>query len=367
MHFRCFRIHGSSSFRGCFLYAHSIERVLRHALLVEDVSFLIMDQEFSLKKLVRDYIYGIFYRFMDDQVTLYAGQSSYFILTSMVPILIITISILQAWHLDPSTVISIFLEATPDFLNDAVRGILEEVMKNSIAIISMSVVAVIWTSGKAFQGIAYGLNNVMGIKDRRNYFYLRFRAILYTLAFTVIVVFLIFFAAYGGRIKGLLTKYLKLPLDSFGITTLFMFRYVIMLGIMSVLLSLMFTFLPNRKFKVRQMASTGFICALSWLVFTLFLALFTMSFNAFSIYGSMFMVLTWMLWLYGCMIIFFVCAQVHSMVDYMFKCLWRKMRGMGPCAKEPIPEDVREVVTYAGAIKKEKEKEKEKKKNEGKT
>ena len=58
------------------------------------------------------------------------------------------------------------------------------------------------------------------------------------------------------------------------------------------------------------------------MIFTNLLAVYVKVFNGFSIYGSMVAVLLIMLWLYTGMIIFFVCAMVQPMINYMIHYGW---------------------------------------------
>ena len=301
-----------------------------------------MDNSFSLKTIFKDYVRGTVKLVQERQLFLYAAQSSFFILTSFVPFMILVVSIGKLLGLDINTFISVVENAAPDFLGSAISALADDLYDSSGTIISLAAISIIWSSAKAVQGIAYGLNNLMGIEEKRNYFVLRYRAILYTLIFIFLLSCAVLFTVYGHNIRDILVIYFNVERTPFLLSVLLMFRYLITFVLLAFFFTVLYSYIPGRGESFRSRIFTGIICAIAWSVFTFLLALYVKLFKAFTLYGSMFMILLWLLWLYICMSIFFVCGMCYPMVNYLFACLGIKLKG-GYCKDVPMPEHTKEV------------------------
>ncbi|MCR4841911.1 MAG: YihY/virulence factor BrkB family protein [Eubacterium sp.] len=298
-------------------------------------------EDFSLKRLFIDYVLGVIEEVQTRQLFLYAAQSSFFIITSFVPFVILFVTIIELMHFDNAVIVSLINRYAPEFLGDAVSTLISDVFSNSPAIVSLAVISLIWSAAKAIQGISYGLNNLMDVPENRNYFVLRWRAIAYTVVVILLFAATIFFAVYGGKIRDMIMVFFNLETTPFLLKVLLAFRYLISLAVLTFLFTYVYVFFPNKVSTTKNQIAAGFICALAWLVFTGLIALYVRYFNAFSIYGNMFMVLLWMLWLYIGMSIFFICGMCQPMINYLFKCLFEKIGG-GKIIDVPVPKHATE-------------------------
>ena len=127
-----------------------------------------------MKRLLIDYVKGMIKTYREDKVALYAAQSTLFIMMSLIPFLMVLIFLIRILNLDESVIMGLISNYFPDFLKDNVNSLIDNLFTRSYAIFSLSLLSVLWSAGKALQGIQYGLNNVRNIEDKRNWFYLRF-------------------------------------------------------------------------------------------------------------------------------------------------------------------------------------------------
>lgn len=309
-----------------------------------------MDNQFSLKTIFKDYVRGTIQLIQKRQLFLYAAQSSFFIVTSFVPFIILVISIGRLFGLDINTFIDTLEGVTPHFINSALDDLMHEDMyANASAIIPLAAISIVWSAAKAVQGISYGLNNLLGINENRNYFVLRYRAILYTLIFIFLMSGAVLFSVYGHNIIDILMVYFNVETTPFLVRALLMTRYIITFALMMLFFTLIYAYFPGQGESVKSRIFTGLVCAVAWCVFTIILGMYVRFFKAFTLYGSMFMILLWLLWLYICMSIFFICGMCYPMINYLFACLNIKLHG-GFCKDVPMPEHTGQISDLGRSI-----------------
>ena len=73
--------------------------------------------------------------------------------------------------------------------------------------------------------------------------------------------------------------------------------------------------LPNRKADLRSQLPGSILCALAWSVFSFGLSVYVDYFNGFSMYGSLTTIALLMLWLYFCMYILMICAELNDVYE----------------------------------------------------
>ena len=315
-----------------------------------------------MKKKVTDYIYGTIPRFMRFKVTGHAAQSAFFLLMSFIPFLMFLISIIRYMSWDETVIIRLFSRYVPQFAENSISVLIDEIYSHSIGIVSVSAIVTLWSAAKSVQGITYGLNCVRDIPENRNYFFLRFQAMGETLTLIVSLFFIIVFVVYGSKIKDIIKLIWQFQDTPFLVSAFMMLRFLIAFTIMIMLFTAAFTILPNQDNSFISQLPSGFFCGVAWMIFTYFLAIYVKFFNGFSIYGSMVAVMLIMLWLYTGMIIFFICAMVQPMINYMIKYGWTYHIKKADPSMIPIPEHVEKVMAegrayreYRAELKKEKE------------
>ena len=80
-----------------------------------------------------------------------------------------------------------------------------------------------------------------------------------------------------------------------------------------------FTTLPNKKLQFRRQVPGAAICAIAWYVFSFALSIYVDYFNGFSMYGSLTTIALIMLWLYFCMYIMMMSAEVNVIFNENFR------------------------------------------------
>ncbi len=247
-----------------------------------------------------------------DNIGAFAAQAAFFIIMSAIPFLMVFTSLLQYTNISQEYVTDLLCRAMPKYIEPILQPILNEVYSRSVGIISITVIIALWAAGKALQYMTAGLNVLNGIDETRNWFVVRFWSIVYTVVFIFAIIIVLILMVFTEYIQGLLDQ-------AFGVWGLLvaivsvrpLIRGLVVFAVLTGLFVWLFTQLPNKKVKALSQIPGALLCALIWYVFSIFLSIYVNFYNGFSIYGSMSTIVLMMFWLYSCMYIMFMCAEVN--------------------------------------------------------
>lgn len=275
----------------------------------------------KIKKLY-DTFYGFSMELKDDHVRAYASSTAFFVFLSLIPYLILIISVIPYTPLTKADVLAAVVEILPNALDSYAITIIDQLYANTFAALSISIIAVIWSSAQGFLSITNGLNSVYDVKENRNYFFLRARAGAYTLVLAAIMIASLMLSGLGRKIHEIASRYIpKLP-ETF--QTIINFRIILTLVILTWMFSLIFRFLPNKKQRLRYQMPGAIFTAIGWTLFSWIFSLYINTFNAFSMYGSLTTVIIIMLWLYTGMYIMFIGAEMNSYFENTYEAIDQK-------------------------------------------
>lgn len=252
-----------------------------------------------------------------DNINAFAAQSAFFIILSAIPFLMLFSSLLQYTPVTEGVLMNIINHTLPTYVAPFFVSIVDEVYNKSIGIVSVAAVVAIWSAAKGFQYIANGLNVINGLEETRNWFVLRFWAIIYTIVFVIAVVITLVLLVFGKSLKMVILQYV--PILAGTTEIVLRLRSLIMLGILILFFAVLFQMIPNRKASFRLQLPGAVLCAVAWYVFSFGLSIYVGYFHGFSMYGSLTTIVLIMLWLYFCMYIMMICAEVNVMFEESFE------------------------------------------------
>lgn len=259
--------------------------------------------------------------FMDkckrDKINAYSAQSAFFIILSVIPFLMVFSSLLQYTSVTEGMIQKIIIKVMPEYVSPFLASLVEEVYNRSVGIISVTAIVAIWSAAKGVQYITDGLNSVNDLEETRNWFVLRFWAIIYTIVFMIAIVFTLLVIVFGNALQMLAGRYV--PFLQHAVALIANFRGLIMLIILILFFSVVFTALPNRKLHFKSQLPGAAICAVAWYLFSFGLSIYVDYFNGFSMYGSLTTIALVMLWLYFCVYIMMMSAEVNVIFNDSFR------------------------------------------------
>ncbi len=255
-----------------------------------------------------------------DNIGAYAAQTAYFMIMSAIPFLMLLFWIAGYIPSINQYVDELIFEVFPESFTPILAKLVVMVMEAPLRTISLSAVMAVWASGKAFQNLMVGLNQVNKIEETRGWLARRIRAIFYTMIILSVIVVIMLMLVFTQKFKYYADNYYGFLAYVVGIRPLF--RGIFLFIFLVVVFTFLFTVLPNKHLKFYTQLPGGFICALSWYLFSLFLAIYVRVFNTYSMYGALATLMIFMFWLYFCMYFMLMAAEANVFFADAFGLAW---------------------------------------------
>lgn len=252
----------------------------------------------------------------DDNISAFSAQAALFIIVSFFPFTMLLLSILQYTPLTRSALMTIFNQALPTGINSMVISIIDEIYRSSLSITLISVTAIttLWSAGKGFLAIIRGLNSVYEIKESRNYFFLRITATIYTLVFAFMIIGTITLFVFGNQLYLWVTNKFTVLKDL--ALLIISLRTLVGLVVLIVFFLIIYIVIPNRKTRLYNQLPGAIVSAAGWMGFSYAFSFYIDNFSNYSsMYGSLTAIVLFILWLYFCMYILFIGAEVNIALE----------------------------------------------------
>ena len=250
----------------------------------------------------------------DDHVSAYAAQSAFFLMLSLVPIILLLMTLVRYTPITQTDIIEAANELFPKSIRATIISIINEVYRQTGTTISITVLMTLWSAGRGVLAISNGLNTIRGTKETRNYIMLRVRAAFYTVLFLLAIILSLVLLGSGNSISLLLNKHV--PVIRYVLALIIKFRTVVMILILILFSISIYTFLPNKKGRFITQIPGAIFNALGWTLVSFLISIYMDIFKGFSnVYGSLTTIVLIMLWLYFCMYIMLLGGVINNLLE----------------------------------------------------
>ncbi|MCI9074516.1 MAG: YihY/virulence factor BrkB family protein [Dorea sp.] len=240
----------------------------------------------------------------------YAAQAAYFFMLSLIPIILLLLTMVQYTPVTKADVMTAVVQVFPSTVDSLITSIVNQVYNQSSTVIPITVIVALWSAGKGVLSITTGLNTILGCPETRNYIYLRIRATLYTVLFVGVIILLLVLSVFGNSINLFVTSHI--PAVKPVTDKLIELRIIVTPAALMGFLLLLYKFLPNRKDWLRKQIPGALFSAIGWQVVSWIFSMYLDIFEGFSdMYGSLTTIVLIMLWLYFCMYCILLGAEVN--------------------------------------------------------
>lgn len=256
-----------------------------------------------------------------NEMPVYAGYTTLYILMAMVPLLTLLIGVV---NLLPDVSLQHVEEALQKLLPSIpqVRGMVHTMITNlnrragSLAI-SVSLLVSLWSASNGVNALQMGLHKISGktgsfVRDRA-------AALLYTLLFLLLIPALFIFRVLRGSIEELIVfinHWLNIPDIASKLINFVEYSGLITAGVMVVVILLTYTFLQGQRRKLRFQLPGALFTTILWLVFSRLYEFFIQRFwQASSLYGSFASIFLAAMWLKTIMMILFYGAALNETLN----------------------------------------------------
>ena len=261
---------------------------------------------------------GFMERMRKDHVSAYAAQAAYFLIMSFIPFVLFLTAIVQYTPLTYREVRQAIMSVVPENLQGFVLNIVAEVFSKSAAVLPLSALVALWSSGKGMQALINGLNTIYHVKETRNWLVNRIYSMFYMFLFVLALIASLLLLVMGNRIHVLISGYVPFLGNVIGrILGAKTFLVFVMLFFVFLVL---YRYLPNRRASLKSQVPGAFLTAVAWSVFSYLFSLHFTFFPNFSImYGSLSTLILVMVWLYFCMNLLLYGAEINAYFESQFR------------------------------------------------
>jgi len=251
-------------------------------------------------------------KFSSDEMSVYAAQASFFIILAAFPFLMLLLSLIQVIPIiNESDLLSFMVQMVPDTLDSLVVNIIDGLYSDSpITILSATAIAALWSSSRGMLSIERGLNRIHGVTRRRGYLLGRLICSGYTIVFSFMWVLSLVFLVFGETIRRQLLRLFpsmaRINLYVFSLSQAASFL------ILFVFFLILYTLLPHKRQTFKSQLPGAAFSSLGWSVFSVGFSFYFRNFSNYTVmYGSLTAVILLMLWLYFCICILFLGAEIN--------------------------------------------------------
>lgn len=247
----------------------------------------------------------------DDHLPSFSAHAGFFIIVSFFPFFMFLLTMFKYLPITESDLLSLIRNYIPASISAIPIKIVEELFADvSGTFISITLVATLWSASKGFYAIMQGLNSVYGIRETRNVIKLLALSILYTVIFAFMILATLIVLVFGNQILNTLAEYFPRIIHMLELIGLM--QLIIPLLILTLFFLCMFRAIPNRPTTFRRELPGAFASSTGWIIFSRIYSIYIDQMGRMSnTYGSLAAIIFFMLWLYACMYIIFLGAELN--------------------------------------------------------
>lgn len=252
----------------------------------------------------------------DDHVSAYSAQATLFIIISFFPFIMLLLSIIQYIPIDEINMEKLVTQVFPSNINNMIKSIVQEIYHTAASrtLISVTALTTLWSAGKGFLAVMKGLNSVYEIKETRPYLLTRAMSALYTLVFAIMLIATMTLFVFGNRLYLWIEQ--KFPVLKDTALVIISLRTIVGLITLLIFFLIIYIAIPNRYSKIMNELPGAIVCAGGWMGFSYAFSYYIDNFSDYSsMYGSLTAIVLFMLWMYFCMYILFIGAEVNILIS----------------------------------------------------
>lgn len=270
----------------------------------------------KVKRVLKEII-NVIQNIPSHHVAAYSAQSAYFFMLSLIPIILLLMTLVQYTPVTKADVMTAVIQIFPESINTMITSIVNQVYNQSMGIIPITVIVALWSAGKGVLALATGLNTIFNCPETRNYIYIRLRATVYTVLFIMMLIVMLVIAVFGNTLYDFIFD--KIPLLSHVAQWVLWLKNFVAPALLTILFLYVYKYLPNSNEIVLKKQFPGAIfAAAGWMLCSWVFSVYLDIFQGFSnMYGSLTTIILIMLWMYFSMYCILLGGELNEMIRKM--------------------------------------------------
>lgn len=263
-------------------------------------------------------ISDLFCRFEDDDIPALGAQMTYYLILALFPFIIFLINLFSFTSLAAD---SGFTDSLKQYLPYDAWNIIDNIISSAIqnkssTLLSFGGIGTLWAASNGVNALIRGLNKAYDKEETRPFWKVRLISLIFTLAFSIIIIFSFLMLVSGKIIEEHLFSSTGIPL--FFQTLWNTIRYFIPILTMMSIFTLLYYYIPNHRVSFRETIPGAILSTLGWIIFSSFFSIYVNNFNSFSkIYGSLGGVIILLLWIYWSTVIVLLGGELNASLAFI--------------------------------------------------
>ncbi|MBP3949874.1 YihY/virulence factor BrkB family protein [Bacillus suaedae] len=233
-----------------------------------------------------------------DPILDWAATLAYYFMLSIFPLLIFMLALIPYFNLDVDMIYSFINDYVPENLAELLSTtILEVINEPQGGLLSFGILATLWSASNGMNALIRAVNRSYNIEETRGFLRLRGLSILLTIGMIIVIVATLLLPVFGNLIITGLERFSLLPHDIAVILNIL--RWIIGIGLMTLVLMLLYWIGPNIKLKLSQVIVGAVVATIGWQIISFAFSTYVSNFGNFTAtYGSLGGVIILMLWFF---------------------------------------------------------------------
>ena len=187
------------------------------------------------------------------RITTYSAACAYYLFMSLVPVIMLLVSVLQYTPLTRDVVLEAVADYVPESLYEIVDYIVTSIYNGGRVALTVSILLTLWSASACMKALLRGMDSVYDAERREDYIRFSLRACFYMVIFVFILLLSFFVMVYGGQILDMIED--SMPANhslDFLFTLAKHLRFLIILALLAMVFSLLYKWMPAKNLKYRR-------------------------------------------------------------------------------------------------------------------
>lgn len=193
-----------------------------------------------------------------------AAEMAYFLLLSLLPVLLVIANIIPLLPMATSDVLSFMSDLIPNDIYNVLEPTIESYLQSaSGGAISFGLLAAIWSSSRVINTLRNNLNDVYGVVQENNFIVARIISVLVMMAILVVIGLTVFLFVFGEQILNLVQNFVGISMPF--IQEFLVLRYVVLIVILFAVFFIVYRFVPNHSLSIKYSYPGALFTTIGWL------------------------------------------------------------------------------------------------------
>ena len=235
------------------------------------------------------------------RLTTYSSSCASYLFMSLVPVIMLLVSVLQYTPLTRDVVLEAVADYVPDSLYEIVYFIVTSIYNGGRVALTVSILLTIWSASACMKALLRGMDSVYDAERKEDYIRFSLRACFYMIIFVFILMLSFFVMVYGGKILDYIEQ--SMPVNhslDFLFTLAKYLRFVIILALLALVFCLLYKWMPARRLKFRRQLPGAVFSSVAWAAFSFIFSFYVSLSDRFGAYGYIGTIMVAMIWIFYC-------------------------------------------------------------------